>query len=188
MDATASDAALSDGGLDAATARTDAAIDAWEPCSGSAPDPLPPLAGQFVLVDATTRIPSQAGGSAIGVWRGELVTIYAATPYDTSASRLSGTAWVVVSRNDVRAAIDLDVAIVTSAGTTSSHEVIEVRGAYLRDGVTLHVTPGCASPELHTTFDIDFTSGDSSGTLRLQVTTTALGAVTMVIRCEHTST
>jgi len=61
-----------------------------------------------------------------------------------------------------------------------------LRGRYAWSGVTVHVTPTCAMPSI-ASLDIDFTSGDSSGSLLLGVNS-AVGPLTLLLRCERTST
>lgn len=165
---------------------TDAApIDAAD-CSLSPPDAVPALGGDVVVLDpdAGFQIPSQAGGNPVGVWRVEHVAIYAQPgDFDASASRVSGTAWVIVTANEVQISLALDVAIASSTGTTTHHDVLAGRGSYAHDGPTLHVTPRCAMPAI----DVDFTSGDTSGTLVL-TTTGSLGTETLLMRCARTST
>ena len=155
-------------------------------CALSPPDALPALGGDVVVLDpdAGFQIPAQDGGSPIGVWRVEHVTIFAPPgDFDASASRIGGTAWVIVTASEVQISLALDVAIVSSAGTTTHHDVLALRGSYSRSDPTLHVVPRCAMPAL----DLDFTSGDTSGTLVL-TTTGSLGTETLLLRCARTST
>ncbi len=145
-------------------------------CTLSPPDALPALGGDVVVLDpdAGFQIPAQAGGSPIGVWRVEHVTIYTRGALDPNASVVSGTAWVIVTSTEVELAIDLQI------GT--AQETLTLRGSYVLSDATLHVTPRCSMPAT-AEFDLDFTSGDSSGTLLATI-----GELTLLFRCARTST
>lgn len=185
------------GAIDASSVASDADASSRDAVSfdsgcdvGVVPGALPALGGRFVVLepDAGSPIPAQAGGRPIAVWRVEDVTAFAgaSTSYDLAASSITGTGWVVVASSEVRLALDLDLALASPGRTTHVVESHALRGPYAWSGVTVHVTPTCAMPAV-ASLDVDFTSGDSSGTLVLDVNS-AVGPLTLLLRCQRTST
>lgn len=115
------------------------------------PDPLPAIAGGFMVDDADggTIVPPATGGDPTGVWVFEDATFYvgpaAASMFDVESSTVTGTAWASFDGTEARLDYRFETTLRgTLAGTLIRPSSTQIRGTYVVDGVSIDITPICA--------------------------------------------